>query len=389
MRIELSTFMLTAAMLAACSNDSPTPQPQPEPPFVEPTPERVVYTQANVVYYGDEGFTGVSDLWKVMLYTDMDIDPAGNLVGPGKLICISCNAPLSEGMDLDALAGTYTMSQSSNDFSAGTFNDGRLMTIDLPDGSISMPDFSFYGEPADDATDFDPDLLREGYCSVVRNDDGTHTVEGIMTGTKFLKRYFSYTGIIEPVDRSETPAESIPNSNLTEDIRLEGMTQARLQDLGDYFFLQDGSYRMFRLMLAEPGVDISTSQASGDGRYLKLEILVEHDADVEQGLPAGEYAMCVREENGGIDRDQIRPWHVLPGLPDKFNNPDGSWYQHITSAGNMPQYARLAGGRIVVEAIEGVEGGRRIRIELTDCDAAAPHRVECTVDMIGKKIVKR
>ena len=76
--------MLTAAMLAACSNDSPTPQPQPEPPFVEPTPERVVYTQANVVYYGDEGFTGVSDLWKVMLYTDMDIDPAGNLVGPGK-----------------------------------------------------------------------------------------------------------------------------------------------------------------------------------------------------------------------------------------------------------------------------------------------------------------
>ena len=95
------------------------------------------------------------------------------------------------------------------------------------------------------------------------------------------------------------------------------------------------------------------------------------------------------EENGGIDRDQIRPWHVLPGLPDKFNNPDGSWYQHITSAGTMPQYARLAGGRIVVEAIEGVEGGRRIRVELTDCDAAAPHRVECTVDMIGKEIVKR
>ncbi len=127
MRIELSTFMLTAAMLAACSNDSPTPQPQPEPPFVEPPPERVVYTQANVVYYGDEGYTGISDLWKVMLYTDMEIDPAGNLVGPGKLICISCNAPLSEGMDLDALAGTYTMSQSSNDFSAGTFNDGRLI----------------------------------------------------------------------------------------------------------------------------------------------------------------------------------------------------------------------------------------------------------------------
>ena len=142
MRIELPTLLLTAAMLAACSNDSPTPQPQPEPPFVEPTPERVVYTQANVVYYGDEGYTGISDLWKVMLYTDMEIDPAGNLVGPGKLICISCNAPLSEGMDLDALAGTYTMSQSSNDFSAGTFNDGRLVTIDLPDGSISMPDFS-------------------------------------------------------------------------------------------------------------------------------------------------------------------------------------------------------------------------------------------------------
>lgn len=387
MRIEFSILLLTVAMFAACSKDSPTAQPQPEPPFVEPTPERVEYTRSNVVYYGDEGYTGVSDMWKIMLYTDMEIDPAGNPVGPGKLICISCNAPLSEGMDLDVLAGTYTMSRTSNDFSAGTFNDGRLMTIDLPDGSISMPDFSFYGELAEGQTDFDPDLLREGYCSVVRNVDGTYTISGIMTGTKFLKRYFSYTGMIEPVNRSETPDESLPNSNLTEDIRLEGMTQARLQDMGDYFFLQDNSYRMFRLMLAEPGVDISASQASGDGRYLKLEIFVENDADVEQGLPVGEYTMSTREENGGIYREQIRPWRVLPGLPDKFNNPDGSWYQHITSAGTMPQYARLTGGRIVVEAIEGVEGGRRIRIELTDCDAATPHRVECCVDMIGKNII--
>lgn len=387
-RLRVVAALCAVSMLSACDDNEAAvqPAPDPEPPFVEPVAQMIECTQANVIYYGDEGYTEVSDLWKLLLYTDMDIDEKGDPIGPGQIVCVSCNATLADGPDAANLVGTYTAALSTGDFRPGTFNDGRMQSIDLPGGMVEIPDFSFFGDLAEGETSFDADLLREGYCRVEANDDGTYTVSGIMVGTKYLKRYFTYTGAIEPVDRSEGKQESVPNTTLTEDIALEGFTQARLQDMGDYFFLQDQSYRMFRLTLADEGVDISGSNPSGEGRFLRLELFVEWEADLAQGIPAGVYDMCQRTESGGIERSQIVPWHAVPGAPDKFTDPSGSWYQKITASGQMPEYARLAAGRVTVEQIEGVEGGRRIVVELLDCDAEHPHGVKCVAEMAGGEI---
>lgn len=387
MRCLRAVAIVCAVALAyACNDDKTEVQTTPEPPFKEPEPELIECTEANVIYYGDDGYTEVSDLWKVLLYTDMELDEVGNPIGPGQMVCISCNVTLGEEPDLANLVGTYTATTSTSDFRPGTFNDGRLMTIDMPGGAVEIPDFSFFGDLAEGQTTFDADLLREGYCQIKANDDGTYTVSGIMVGTKFLKRYFTYTGPIDPVDRSEQKQESVPNTNLTEDIVLEGFTKARLQDIGDYYFLQDQSYRMFRLFVADEGVDISQTHASGDGRYLKFEFFVEWEADVTQGMPVGVYQTCVRNDDGGIYRSEIVPWRTIPGKPDQFTNPDGSWYQKITSDGGLPEYARLATGKVTVEEIEGVAGGRRIIVDMQDCDADNPHSVKCSFEMVGQQI---
>lgn len=385
-RLRAAASIFALALLCACDDEKTTEQPSPEPPFIEPVAEMIECVNANVVYYGDDGDTEVSDLWKVMLYTDMDIDNTGNPIGPGKIVCISCNVDLADGLDVTKLPGTYTATTSTSDFRPGTFNDGRMQTIDLPGGAIELPDFSFFGDLAEGETSFDADLLRGGYCRIADNGDGTYTISGIMVGTKFIKRYFTYTGTIDPVDRSDGKQELLPNTNLTGDIALEGLAKARLQDMGDYYFLQDQSYRLFRLMVADEGVDISQTNASGEGRYLKLEFFVEWDADVEQGLPEGVYPMCKRNDDGGIYRSEIVPWRTLPGKPDQFNSPDGSWYQKITADGGMQEYARLAAGKVTVERIDGVDGGRHIIVELQDCDTAAPHTVKCEIDMVGTQM---
>lgn len=386
MRLKAVAALSVVVLLGACDNDPVQEPPVPEPPFKEPVAEMIECTQANVVYYGDDGYTGVSDLWQVTLYTDMDIDEKGNPIGAGQIVCISCNAKQGDVLDMANLVGTYTATISTGDFRAGTFNEGYMRTIDLPGGAVEIPDFSFFGDLAEGETTFEPDLLREGYCQIESNADGTYTVSGIMVGTEYLKRYFTYTGAIEPVDRSDGGQQTIPNTTLTEDILLEGFTQARLQDMGDYFFLQDQSYRMFRLTLADEGVDISGSYPEGEGRFLKLEFFVEWAADVTEGMPVGTYDMCQRTESGGIERSQIVPWHAVPGLPDQFTSPSGSWYQKIAASGEMPEYARLAAGRVMVGQIEGVEGGRRIVVELLDCDTDRPHAVKCTVEMTGTQM---
>lgn len=385
-RLRVVAAALAVAMLSACDDDKSSEQPLPEPPFIEPSAEMIECVNANVVYYGDDGYTEVSDMWKVLLYTDMDLDEAGNPIGPGQIVCISCNTKLADAPDVANLLGTYTATVSTSDFRPGTFNDGRMQTIDLPGGAVEIPDFSFFGDLSEGETSFDADLLRGGYCQIKANDDGTYTVSGIMVGTKFLKRYFTYTGAIEPVDRSESKPDQVPNTNLTEDIVLEGFTKARLQDVGDYYFLQDQSYRLFRLFAADEGVDISQTNASGEGRYLKLEFFVEWGADVEQGMPVGVYPMCNRNDDGGIYRSEIVPWRTVPGKPDQFTAPDGSWYQKIAAGGGLQEYARLATGKVTVEQIEGVEGGRHIVVELQDCDAETPHSVKCSFDMVGTQI---
>lgn len=366
---KFNTFLCGAALLwagAAC-DDSSGEQPV-EPPFIEPEAEQIVFTQSNLVYYGDpDGLD--SDEWRLTLMTDrVTVDEAGNPVGPGSFMQLSLNAVQGDEADLRNLAGVYVAPMSTSDFSPGTYNPGMMSQVDLPTGVVEMPTFSFYGELAEGSTDFEPDLLRDKGFSVAANDDGTYTVAGSITGTMFLQRHFSYTGGLKIVDRTEP---KVPNTTLTADVTLASLVQARICDRGDWFFTGDESYRLFEVTLAAEGIAMNKTFPDGEGDVLRLELLVEWAADAADGIPAGTYRMISRSEDGsGINRKDIRPGCVVAGKRNVFTTPAGTWYQHF-AAGTLDAYACIEAGEVTVER---PDGGHRLTVALRDENG---RKVEC------------
>ncbi|MBP3482731.1 MAG: hypothetical protein J6K28_04985 [Alistipes sp.] len=364
-------FCLSAAILfVSCStNEITVSGGNYEEPVAQPT----VFTNAELVYRGDDGYTETSDLWMMKLYTDMDIDDTGNPIGAGQLMQISLNTELNrDGQpDMSLLAGRYHEPTSTSDFSAGTFNPGSVLSIDIPDGTIEMPDHSYFGDIPAGTTAFEAILLREG---VVRIEyaDGILDISGTLVGTDYKKRIFSYKGTAKIIDQSEV---KVPNSTLTEDITdFSTLTQTRLRDKGDNFVLGDRSYRMFELMLAEPTVDLAQAYPAGDGRILRLEFFVGWDDDPNDGIPAGDYTVAKTSESGGIYKEDIVPFRIVAGMPDRFNPVSGSWYQTFVGGQWGEKYARIADGSIKVER---PDGGHRLTIDLLDCNEPA-HRIRGT-----------
>ena len=175
-------------------------------------------------------------------------------------------------------------------------------------------------------------------------DDGTVTIEGVLVGNSFLKRYFSYSGKPEIIDLSqgsgETPGSD--NSNLTESVDLSGFTQARLFDRKDVY-TWDERARAFVLYLADDGVDISGEWPSGSGRVLRVEFFVSWETDVHDGIPEGLYEAVSMNADGGIPGEEIKAFGLVPGYPDKFEYFSGSWYLELEDGG-WKTYARIADG---------------------------------------------
>lgn len=373
-RTALLPLLLVPAACGSGESDPADPVDPTPSPFKEAVPEKTVYTQANLVYYGDDVYSGESDWWQLLLMTDMQIDETGNPVGPGKMIRISLNTTYNaeQKPDPELLCATYHEPASTADISAGTFNPGFFTTIDLPGGAVEMPDGSFFGDLQAGTTDFDADLLREGVCLIERREDGTYLISGILVGTQFRKRYFTYEGALDPIDRSDSQT-SAPNTTLTEDLTLSGLTAARLIDKGDNFWLQDLSYRNFLLFLGGEHVDLSQSKPSGSGDVLRIELFVPWDSDPADGIPAGTYRVAPQSETGGIERQYIVPFNIVPGYPDQFTNCSGTWYQQFADS-QWQQYARITGGTVTVERSGSAH---RLTIDLTDCGTPA-HHVRCT-----------
>lgn len=385
---KLFLSVLAAGIAGVGCSDSNDPasesvQPGPvEPPFEELVPEETLFTNAELLYYGDDDGTGISVHYQLSLYTDMEIDEVGNPIGPGRLMRLSLNASFP-GEDEEPVLpeGTYGEPENSYAFLPFTFNEGYLSELDLPTGKVLLPQFSFFGELAAGTTEYDPDLLREGACKVERAEDGTWTVSGVLVGTHFLKRYFSYTGELTAVDKSEEE-QQVSNSNLTGDIDLTTIRQARLEDRGNRYYLpeDDGSgkpnktsYRAFTLYLAEEGVDLSGTWPTQSGKLLQLEFFVPYETDVNEGVPAGDYEMTVREDYG-LDRSNILPFNMVPGYPDKFSEPEGCWYWRYAGA-EPADYARITEGTMTVKRTD--DGGHTFEIDLVDC-AQEPHKIHCT-----------
>lgn len=164
----------------------------PPPPFVESVARTVVFTEAEAIYYGDDGNTETSDMWNIRLY------------GPDSFIQISCNTVRQSGIDAASLEGVYSASSENGKYLPDTFNPGYMIEVDLSDYTIKAPVMSYYGDISPDSPDFIPDLLSEGYMVVDINDDNTFAIEGTMIGQSFLKRNFIYEGDITIIDRSST-----------------------------------------------------------------------------------------------------------------------------------------------------------------------------------------
>ncbi len=385
---EFAALSLLLAVTTGCKNDTVTipvviqDEGEPDFPFDEPQPEAILFTNAELIYRGDDGGTGVSDLWQLSLWTDMPVDEVGNPVGPGKLIRVSLNAPLLAG-DAELVLPDEIYSEPENywSFSPFTFNEGEMQSIPLPTGTVEMPAYSFFGELAEGQTDYTPDLLREGYCLVELNEDGTYTVSGILVGHRFLKRVFSYKGVLEAIDRRENPETG--NSTLTSDLEIGKLTQARLKDTGNPYFLpaDDGSgkpnatsYRAFRLLLAESGIVIDDLDHADSGKTLQMEIFVPYETDVREGLPAGTYRIVPRIE-GGVDRADIVPGNIPSGIYD--GDFKGAWYRRY-AADSIQDFAAIEGGTLTVVR---TDGGHRFEFDFTD-GADNPHRIHgvCTLE---------
>lgn len=376
----IRTLLLAPFVLAmACA---PTPAPQePENPnggFVEKVPEEIVMSHAELAYIGDDIGEQSSDGWLLKLYTDMEIDAAGNPVGEGCVVQILFNAPYNHNQEPDTalLNGTYLSQSSSSDFAAGTFVSGYINYIDLPSERLELPDATFYADLAEGSTEMDVDLVDDGIVQLSYS-GGRLAVEGMLVGKKCIKRRFVWSGTVEPKSYVEP---EIPNSTLKSDLTLTSLTQMSVQDKGDYFALRDQSYRSLLIYLTEEGVEYFYGNPIGSGKIIRLELLVPWEWDASEGVPAGIYPMLTRNADTSIDRDAITPWHSIPGLPDRFTVPywSGTWYVELANDVWSNTYARIDSGTI--EVVRGEDGSHRIIGSLEDSSTPS-HKVTFDVSV--------
>ena len=361
--------ILFAALFFACEKPVTPPEKPQEPDngFVEAVPDTVTFTNSQVIYFGGEGRDGISDCWIIKLYTDMELDEVGNPIGPGAVAQLLLNVEYNETQDADPelLKGVYREMYNSGNIAPSTFISGYITTLHLPGMTIDLADGTFYADVESGSTTMDYDLIDEGAFKISEDSDGLYKIEGVLVGDKYTKRYFNWSGTIDP--KVNVP-EEIPNSTLKHDIMDLSFTQAQLQDKKDYFYLGNESYRCLLLYLGEDGVDMSASRPAGNGAVLRLEVLVPWDIDIaKDGIPEGTYAMVTRNMDTSIDKDNIVPGVAIPGLPNVFEawKVSGSWYYDLVDGVWGETYARIDRGTITIA--KDSEGDPVVIYDLEDC----------------------
>lgn len=374
-----------AMLFFACQKPEPVIPDAPDYPeietgFVEAVPDTVIFTNSQIIYYGGEARDEISDCWVVKLYTDMEIDDFGNPIGPGTVTQLQLNAKFDENQSADPskLKGVYREMMNSGNFAPGTFVSGYMVRLDLPGQTIEMGDGTFYADLSEGSTEMDYDLIDEGAVNIQPNDDGTYIIEGVLVGKKYTKRYFKWTGNIEP--RNYVPEET-PNSTLTQDMTGLNFDQGQLQDKGDYFYRMDESYRCLLIYLGDESVDMSASRPAGDGAVLRLEVLVPWEVDITKvGIPSGTYKMTDRNLDTSIDKDNIVPGVAIPGLPNVFAawKVAGAWYYELEGGEWSQTYARIDEGEIMID--NHGDGSYTISYDLLDCQTV-PKKIQGTTTL--------
>lgn len=379
--IALLATLISVLLLWACA---PTPVETPQADgYIEREAEVVTFTNAEAYYIGDDIGEGVSDCWLLKFYTDMEIDPAGNPIGPGQVLQLMVNAPYDaeQSAALSLLPGLYTAQPNSTSFSPHTFVDGYIHYVDLPDRRLELADGTFWGELAEGETTISYDLVDDGAVEIGGGGDW-YATEGIVVGKWCRKHRFEWSGKLTQTSYVEP---EVPNSTLNSDLRVDHLHYAQLQDRGDYFALRDQSYRSLLLFLASESVDLSSARPAGSGPLLRLELLVPWEWNVAEGIPAGSYPMLTRNADTSFDREDIVPYVAIPGLPNRFSYPywSGSWYVELSKSEWSDTYARIDSGTVTIE--RGVDGSHHLTLELLD-SSATPHRVSAEITIASEHL---
>ena len=329
------------------------------PSFQEAVPDTIRFTEATFLYNGDYVGDGISDGWIIKLYTETST----------MQILINTRYNKDQKADISMTEGRYTEMLNSGIYAAGTFVSGRTIRADLPGGEvIEVPEPTFFASLTEDKSDLYYDFIDEGVLMITGNTDGTYTIEGVLVGNKYTKRYISWSG--EAVAQTNVP-EVTPNSTLDEDLTGLTFTRGQLQDKGDYFYLRDNSYRCLLLYLVDDEADLQYSRPGGTSRVLRLEFLVPWETDYHEGIPEGIYVMVPRNPDTSMDKDKIVPGGAVAGLPNVFEawKMAGSWYYEMIDGQWTETYARIDQGTITVT--RGEDGSHTITYDLTDCQSPA------------------
>lgn len=371
-----SILAISVILSAGCTKQEDQPKqnipsdPKEETGFIEAVPETISFSNAEFIYHGDDVGESLSDGWVIKFYSDMETDESGAPIGPGCVIQLLLNVRFDpqQAADPSFLPETYSTMASSIDFTPGTFVNGYISYVDLPGGRIELADATFYADVKDGSTEMEYDLIDEGIINITDEGNGIYGISGILIGTKFTKRYFTWKGSITP--KNDAPQET-PNSTITSDLTGLVLTKGQLQDKGDYFYLRDESYRCYLLFLGSDGIDLTTSKPGGTGDLLRLEVLVPWENSLENGIPAGTYTMIPRNHDTSLDKDDIKPGAAITGLPNRFSYPyiAGSWYISMNNGQWSDTYARIDSGTISISRDE--EGRHTISYDLQDCQNPA------------------
>lgn len=382
-RLWCGVVLLVAMCMVACGDNVNSGD---DDSFVEKEAVTVTFTNADVTYLGDYTGEGNADGWLIKLYTDMEIDELGNLIGPGSAMQLLLNAPYEESQtpNLSRLISTYSSQQNSGDFRERTFVWGYSYRLDLPGGFVELSDGTFYASIPEGSTEMDIDLLDDGKITIERGSGDTFTIKGSLVGKQCRKRNFKWSGEIEP--KSEAEPEGASNSTLKSDLALTTLTKMQIQDKGDSFYCGNESYRNFLLFIVEEDMEFEWGKPKGSGEVLRLELLVPWDTDITQGVPQGEYTMMTRNADTSFDKSDIVPFRVVSGLPDRFSYPywGGSWYVSMVYGGWGENYARIDEGVVVVE--RGEDGSHHIVCTLRDCSSPS-YAVTAEVTIASENVI--